>query len=184
MRCFPAAAAQAGHQLLKSAVYPSPAVISRYRLYLDVAWMVHMQDVHCRMIQEDGILVGLMDSSPQGNRNWLLTEYSYLRGDQIDEVEQAFLNMVSLSRNEEYDETVFDWAMKSYGSVVNAGFSRHILPPAGLGARHTSSAHKAHCWFHAHRLESVDWDLTQHLIGKYFSMALDSGPEAKIDRAR
>ena len=48
---------------------------------MDVAWMVRMREKHREMIVDGGFLFGMLDSSPQGGRNWLMVEYSYVRGE-------------------------------------------------------------------------------------------------------
>lgn len=62
---------------------PSPSTISRSRLFLDVAFMRHMQDVHEEMVARGGVIYGLMDSSPQG-RDYLMHRYMYLSWDKLE----------------------------------------------------------------------------------------------------
>eukprot|EP00959_Pyramimonas_sp_CCMP1952_P031485 660324-Pyramimonas_sp.AAC.1 len=67
--------------VLSGTMWPSPATISRARLYLDVAWMLHMSGVHLGIVKHNGVLFPMFDSSPQGGRNWCLMEYTHISDD-------------------------------------------------------------------------------------------------------
>ena len=90
--------------------------------------------------------------------------------------------LASAGAEEEDEAEGISWSMRKHARLVRDSCFAHILPPAGLGARHASAAHKAHAWLHQHRLESKDWSSTQKLIELYVSTAVDSGPEAKLSR--
>ena len=53
---------------------PSGATISRSRLYLDTAFMLYARDKLCKLTEEGSAFFVLMDSSPQGFQNWMMTE--------------------------------------------------------------------------------------------------------------
>ena len=55
---------------------PSGATISRSRLYLDAAFMLHMRERHEHLTQKSSVFFVLMDSSPQGFQNWMMSEAS------------------------------------------------------------------------------------------------------------
>ena len=100
------------------------------------------------MVANSGICFGMLDSSPQGGRNWLMCEYTHVRGEAIQAASEAFAELVQFTRSSGV-ETNLDVAekMKLLHDVVESSLERHILPPTGVGARHSSAGHKAHCWF-------------------------------------
>ena len=53
---------------------PSGATISRSRLYLDAAFMLYMREQHEEQISRGSVFFCLMDSSPQGFQNWMMSE--------------------------------------------------------------------------------------------------------------
>ena len=66
---------------------PSAATLSRARLYVDVGYMLFRQNYHEGLIHEEfpPALYGLIDSSPQGGRNWELFELDCIRGQYVQE---------------------------------------------------------------------------------------------------
>jgi hypothetical protein len=61
-------------QLSEKSAFPSASVISRFQLSLDVGYMLYMRDEFMKVVQTDGVIYMLSDSSPQGGRDWQLTE--------------------------------------------------------------------------------------------------------------
>ena len=55
---------------------PSGATISRSRLYLDAAFMMYMRAQHQEWVRNSSVFFVLMDSSPQGFQNWMMSEAS------------------------------------------------------------------------------------------------------------
>jgi hypothetical protein len=53
---------------------PSAATLTRARLLVDVAFMLMQQRIFRDLLQTRPVLYGLVDSSPQGGRNWELFE--------------------------------------------------------------------------------------------------------------
>ena len=163
LRCFPPEVASLAQLVVQKMVLPSAATMTRARFYLDVAWMLQMSQFHSRLISEGACLYGMLDSSPQGGRNWLMTEYSGIHGGSLIEAAGSAHSMalLALAGAEEEDEARgISWNMRKHARLVRDSCFAHILPPAGLGARHASAAHKAHAWLHHHRLESKDWSST------------------------
>ena len=64
--------------LKKGGLFPSPAMLCRGRFLLDVAFMALMSDVFEALCLNGAVLYGLLDSSPQGGRNYLMTEVFYI----------------------------------------------------------------------------------------------------------
>ena len=70
--------------MMQGGMMPSPATISRYRLFLDHAHMQHMRALHRTMVEAGGVCYGLMDSSPQGRRDYLMQRYLYISWEHLE----------------------------------------------------------------------------------------------------
>ena len=100
-RCAPVGLRSAIAELVSEYTVPSAATISRMRFFADVAWMLQMCIIHESMIKDGALLYGQCDSSPQGGRNWLMTEYACIMPGQLNEVADAVEVMYLLSSNDE-----------------------------------------------------------------------------------
>ena len=182
-RCASPTLRMCADRMLCRALVPSPATLVRARFYCDVAWMCILAEKHKLLIENGGILFGLLDSSPQGGRNWLVSEYTCLNPGVFEQAAEAFEGLVALAdllrRN--FDDTDAILCMRQGRQTLSNCFSRHILPPVGLGSHHTDTLHKAHSWMHQHRLENSSWATTQKLIERYWTIAVDGGPESHIN---
>ena len=167
-------------QLLRGFRYPSPATVSRCRLYLDVAFMRYMADKHSEMCDGDVVLFGLADSSPQGGRNWLISEYMGVRGEHLQHVSEAITNLQMCARGPRQAGQAE--AMKRWQQDIAEAMCHHCFPPAALGARHATLAHKAHAYMHQKRLESKSWHYVQKLNECHFAVCSDAGVEAGLNR--
>ena len=179
LRCFPADFLSLAEDVVEKMQWPSPATLCRCRLFMDVAWMVRMREKHREMIVDGGFLFGMLDSSPQGGRNWLMVEYSYVRGEASLAALDSAIQMARMSAASPKPQD-FVWEMRQHQKLITLAIERHVLPPAGLGSRHGNAQHKAHARLHSHRLETASWKDTQSLMDMYFSMAVDAGPESKM----
>ena len=66
IRTFPVTVQGMLHAMLEKQLYPSPATLSRARLYLDVAFMLAWQDKHRALAASGAIAFSMLDASPQG----------------------------------------------------------------------------------------------------------------------
>ena len=104
LRCFPPEVASLAQLVVQKMVLPSAATMTRARFYLDVAWMLQMSQFHSRLISEGACLYGMLDSSPQGGRNWLMTEYSGIHGRSLIEAAGSAHSMALLASAGAEDE--------------------------------------------------------------------------------
>ena len=82
-RCFPASVQMVSEQILDGAVVPSASTMSRARLYVDCGWMLRMRMLLRKLITSEGVVIGMLDSSPQAGRNLLMHEISYVCGEDL-----------------------------------------------------------------------------------------------------
>ena len=124
---------------------PSPATITRLRFYADVAWMTTMASKHQAIIEGNGLLFGNLDSSPQGGRNYLMSEYTCMLPGKLEAAFDATQTMWHLTSCEEDEEDPdFAWGMEHCLCIVRESLTHHIFPPVGLGSRHGQGPHKCH----------------------------------------
>eukprot|EP00974_Lingulodinium_polyedra_P016231 1573437-Lingulodinium_polyedra.AAC.1 len=110
---------------------------------------------HAEVVEQQGIYFSLADSSPQGGTNWLLCEAYWVHGEQLWTLSQAVTAINASVHGDSYPgqgERLEAWA-----DAIRAGIHHHIYPPTGLGSRHASLRHKAHCLLHQKRLECNTW---------------------------
>ena len=72
----PRGVGQAAIEMIDKVGLPSPATLSRARFYADVSFMMAYRDRHAAMVSGGAVFFGLLDSSPQGGRNYLMSEYT------------------------------------------------------------------------------------------------------------
>jgi hypothetical protein len=180
VKCLPAAAQGFLDHLLSNARFPSPAALTRFRLYVDVSWMTYMQDVHDKLLDFGNcVFFGASDSSPQGGRNWLMHEYICIPGDKLFEVGEAAFAMQRAAKGSRTDPDLEEM-MHGWLRTVRDGIRHHLFPPTGFGVSHKSLAHNLHATFHGMRLENKSWARVQDMCDKYFSHCADRGVESEV----
>ena len=132
---------------------PSGATISRARLYVDVGFMLLRQDYHDIIMASDPVLYGLVDSSPQGGRNWQLFEMHFIDGQHLKTCADAARALLSHTVNGAEDCAEHE----RLRSLVAGFIEHHIFPPTALGTRRSSLAMKLHACVHSLRLGNLDW---------------------------
>ena len=184
LRTLPHALRGAAEAVVTKCKYPSAATISRYRLHLDVAYMQLMQEKHRDLNERSGIYLAMMDSSPQGGRDWLLHEYSFISDACLVAAFDAASSTWAITHGHEaIDDHELHDVLQSLHCVIRKAIRRHILPPTGIGSLHQNVSHKFHAFLHGLRLECGSWAETQHLISKYFAICTDMGVESKLTMA-
>jgi hypothetical protein len=124
------------------------------------------------------VFFGLADSSPQGGKNWLLTEEFCVAGDVLLDVSLAITDMCLSAQRDDLQAVAEP--MKAWRDFVASCIQHHVYPPTALGSRHANLTHKAHCMLHAKRLECNSWVQVQQLLDAHFSSTSDSGVEASL----
>jgi hypothetical protein len=158
------------------AVTPSRSTVCRCRLFVDVAFMRLKCERHAEFAKSDGVAFGLLDSSPQGGRNWLMIEVFYINGADLSSSFQATEKMFALRSRGILDEVGIEEFIELAAHIKQA-LHHHVFPLTAMGSRHASFSHKAHAWLHTHRLESFSFADLKLLAASYFSFAIDRGPE-------
>ena len=101
-------------QVLENAIMPSASTISRLRLSFDTAWMENMRDRHRAMGQDgQGLLLGLMDSSPQG-RDYLMHRYRYLTREKLAQAAAIADKLYECERSNQFDVGLIHRLIKTH----------------------------------------------------------------------
>ena len=182
LQTMPPHVRQMAEDMIAGSTWPSPMVIVRGRLYLDVAYMLSWQARHAKLHEneeEDSALFSMVDSSPQGGRDWLMHAETNIPSSKLPEalmLAESLSDLVTKCVEEEDALPELAAAQESLADVL----SQHLLPPAALGSRHSSADHKFHAFVHGVRLENADWMLTSKHLGSIFAMTTDMGAERQL----
>ena len=167
-------------QLVAIGSFPGRKALIRARLAFDVAYMLIMREVHQAHVDMQSIAFGLIDSSPQGGRNWLLHEYRMFRGDMIDIAKDTVFELIGMPRQPPFLGNQWE-IMEGLTDIINSDLlDTHLCVPTSLGSRHTSHTHKACNVIHSFRLESFNWRLTADVIKLFFTSTSDRGKEKHL----
>eukprot|EP00959_Pyramimonas_sp_CCMP1952_P447345 9366565-Pyramimonas_sp.AAC.1 len=141
--------------------------------------MLVMQDNFAAMIASDvaPIFFGLVDSSPQGGRNWELAKIQGVRGEHLHSCDEAAREMMRLELLSEDRCELRQELKKTVGSYI---FKR-VLPPTALGTRQSGLPRKLRAVVHSLRLESTSWAMTSALSSCFLGLTSDMGTEADLN---
>ena len=170
-------------EVVKESEYPSRSTLIRARLCLDVSFMRYMADIHEADVGKGSIALGLLDSSPQGGRNWLIMEYFMLDGARLCEVLDAVLALKRFPREPPFLEHQLS-LMDRCVDIIFAALRHHIGVPVVLHSRHTNLPNKGYAVMHSFRLESNSWRLVQGLVSLFFAWSSDRGQEKGLRTVR
>ena len=169
--------------MLSQALLPSPATISRSKLFIDVTFMLFMRTRVADLLKEGSCFYLLLDSSPQGNQNWEMMEWCGVRGSCLQEVFRVFQDQMKLSSVQPSDLTR-DQLQEAAAclDVIRNGQLHHVLPPVALGIRRASLLDKVHAVLHGLRLECSSFADVQLLLQHTSSVTADLGTEAELSQ--
>ena len=162
---------------------PSASTLSRARLYMDVGFMLFLQQRHADLLAAENppVFYGLCDSSPQGGRNWEIFEMFYINGEDLDTCADAAKRMLNFSVDEDTDPADLE-DFDFWRARVSQLISHHVFAPTALGARRASLAQKLHACVHAMRLENVGWHQTARFSDRFIALTTDMGSEMDLNR--
>ena len=188
--------ASAVEQFLNNSAKPilhGKSTIHRARLSLDVALMLTIRRAVASMPRV--VRFGWADSSPQHQRDWLLSAHDWIKWEDLPKVAEAANGLVKLRLEREQRRRDGDDSSDSDRDGAVAGdkhdsterwhetlFScihRHDHPPAALGHCATSLAHKIAALCHVWSLE-VGAQCLARFSQRCFSFATDMGTELGI----
>ena len=181
LRLLPEQIRKLASRIFESGHVPSQPILSRALLYVDVALMHWMAERHEALALLDAILFLLSDSSPQGGRNYQISEYYAIASNAI-KVGELAIELKSLPRNpEEVTHNEID-TMHATIADIRANLSHHIFPPQCMDSKRSGLPYKGHCVIQQFRLESSSWGGAQSLGNMSFSWCCDMGPEALFNK--
>ena len=180
---FPAHLAADLLRMLDKSAAVSEATMSRWRLLFEAAacmccvWQIASM---CRAPTHRPVFHALLDSSPQGGRDWLLSELHML-GHRVAP-DQMLMHLWTLcsqaGEGSEEQRRDFDAAQQALQESVEVV----VLPPSGLEHQRSDVHHKVHAFVHS--LWTAAGKSLPDVISCVASFATDFGTEAGISRTR
>ena len=161
-------------QLLEKKVLPSRSSIYQHRLTLHLGWvLVQREEFDALFASEGGAATYLtMDSSPQGNFDWLQHSCQTIRDDDL-------LKVLDMSlRIQESDEIDIDHA--SDLEFLAGVLIWRVGVPTGIGSGRASALHKMHAFLHARRLFASSWKLVASFVRSIITCTGDLGTESLL----
>ena len=183
--------------MLKGGCLPSEATISRARLFLDVAFMLHWQQVWKNQMLAGatldsksgpgeckcpGVLYLLADSSPQGQQNWFMVEVFGIHAEALPRAAELFEELYALQFRDGVGADELE-IFRGWVEELRSAIFHHTLVPTGLGPRHATLAHKTQALLHSIRLESENWSQVQDFLSSVATITSDQGVEVGLNLA-
>ena len=172
---------------------PSAATLGHMRFVLDCVFMLHKREFHAThfLKKQDAAddappaLFFLLDSSPQGNVNWLMIEYFFIPADSLQSVCINAWRLQQLGHLRFEDDLDEDRVAEERALVetLQAVIQHHVLPPVGLGSGRADLQHELHAFLHALFLETGDFQVMRSLGLQTTAVVTDKGTEAGVQRA-
>ena len=172
---------------------PEASTICRSRLWIDVAMCRYMSRFFKSAprlervtlgLQADGELASMLcakhfrylltDASPQGGKEWLMTEYTFVAAAGVEAMSDA-VNTLSLA-----DAEAGRAALEEANRCVLASVDQHFMPPAGLGKLAMSLLHKCNAILHQVKLETDSEAALRDFLMSIVSFTTDQGIELSL----
>ena len=116
-------------------VVPDGTRLSKANLQIDVALMITLREEHSAAKGKKQWHVLKIDSSPQGGKDWMLTELLTLKQKDMAMLAGAFQDLAQQKQNTEEH-------IQASGTIFDI-LKSHILPPAALGSKRASVVYKS-----------------------------------------
>jgi hypothetical protein len=166
-------------------VVPSAASLTRHRLFVDVAYMRWMRDLHQQLLATDTCFYNMLDSSPQGRYNYEIFQYVAIEGCKLVETMRLVEDIWGFKDDweklqEEDDLPILRELVESQAGVfedIRAAFVSHCHPATSLGSSASSLGHTMHAVAHTNRLETHTWSDVRAKLLHSVSMTSDMGTE-------
>ena len=167
---------------------PSPSTLGHMRFVLDCVAMLQKRKYHESIFatgQPEPALFFLLDSSPQGNVNWLMIEYFLVEGNKLQGLCADAWRLHKLGRVRWQDDPDEERVAEERGLVerLTSVLQHHVLPPVGLGSGRSSLQYEHHAFLHALFLETGNFELMCAMGSQTTAIASDKGTEAGIQQA-
>ena len=174
---------------------PSPATLGHMRFVLDCVHMLHMREYHatCFLTADqrrdempaNPAMFFLLDSSPQGNVNWLMIEYFFVAATSLKSVCAKAWRLHKLGRVKWEDDPDEDRVAEECALIesLRQELQHHVLPPVGLGSGRSDLQHELHAFLHSLFLETGDFKLLRSVAQQTTALVTDKGTEAGVQTA-
>ena len=170
------------HSLSKEDAVPSKASLYRHRATLCLGYARMRAEENARMLRSGGMLRwSLIDSSPQGNVDWLLATSSTVAAELQDSALSDVQVLWESALNHSSD---MDTELSPEVEAATDRLSRllQFQPsfPVGIGSGRAGSQYKLRAFIHAVFLESCGWPACAQLLSCICSITSDLGTESYL----
>ena len=154
------------------------------KMFMDVAYMMYMRDVHSEMIKNQYVLFPLADASSLKVGNVMMAEYFFIKGkDSLLRAGASALLLKASPRHGPFPENVLEMSLLCNKDMESVS-GHHVWPPTFLGQKRSNLAHKLHSFIHKVRLETHSWKDTADFIKLFCCRTTDAGTEKKFRQPR
>ncbi|CAE7361460.1 unnamed protein product [Symbiodinium sp. CCMP2592] len=165
---------------------PSPSTLGHMRFVLDCVAMLQKRKYHEKVFatgQPEPALFFLLDSSPQGNVNWLMIEYFLVEGNKLQGLCADAWRLHKLGRVRWQDDPDEERVAEERRLVerLTSVVQHHVLPPVGLGSGRSSLQYEHHAFLHALFLETGNFELMCAIGSQTTAIASDKGDSFMAD---
>ena len=173
------------HKELAQMPAPSRTVLTELFFTVDVALMLLHRHETSKLQQHHAFHYFIVDSSPQGNRNWLLSKSSTVDASRCLELSALVNSLATKTRNAALKLAAGEDNDDEIDVILdNVSFlEKHLLErccvPAAIGLSHANTAHKASAFLHSLMLEVEASSLKRTLVNTV-SFTGDLGVEIGI----
>lgn len=121
---------------------------------------------------------GKLDSSSQGNFNWLNSEMIFVKSPDIVPLARAFKSLVALTMQDIRDTEAAIDSIQSMSNYVE----HHHQVPVGVGSGRASVAHETHAYYWPFALDSPSSRILGNVLACFVGNCTDKGTEHNIPR--
>ena len=137
------------------------------------------------------VMWDLLDTSPHGGKNWMMTEHFFVSGDDVPQVVASVrrLLLIACQMNQHaaavasvadaYTEDQLDEEL-ALVNELQLLIERHVGILTALGSARSNTAHELQCYTHAEHVETGTANLFAALLLIDVSRTIDKGTEAGI----
>ena len=175
--CLPPSAAESVEQFVRARQdtqkLPSATTLYRHRSTLTWGSVLLLREKHDQMIAEGGLVrYTMIDSSPQGHYDYLLSCHRTLAASAIVGLFEAALLLASPHTEEKQREECI--------LQLRDALQLQTGCPSAVGSGRASTAHKVHAFCHATRMETSSWSAASTILSHTIALTTDLGVEYNV----
>ena len=162
---------------------PSRTALSRAKHVVHVGWLMHMQHVTDKIYEQKGVFrIQMCDSSPQGGRDWLNSQFLSFTPAQLAEVFLSAHKLIHFELLHDMDDEDIDQDHAELYEKLQRLTRVRVGAPVCLGSGRTDASHKLSAQIHSIRLASSSWKQATNIMNSIGAWVTDFGVESVLSR--